>query len=60
MKILVKLAEVETAPYSSELCLDFGEDLEHRVGRLVAHLHQLVQLFGDLDPVHLQGETPVR
>ena len=43
--------------YSSELCLDLEEDLQHRVGRLALQLHQLVQLFGDLDPVHLQGET---
>lgn len=45
--------------YSSELRFDLAEDLEHRVGRLVLHLHQLVQLSGDFYPVHLQGETPI-
>lgn len=52
-----KIAE-ETQTYPSELGLDLGEHLEHRVGWLILHLHQLVQLLGDLDPVDLQGETP--
>lgn len=43
--------------YPSELSPNLGEDLENRVGRLVLHLHQLIQLLGDLYPVHLQGET---
>lgn len=43
--------------YSSELSPDLGEDLENRARRLVLHLHQLIQLLGDLYPVHLQGET---
>lgn len=50
-----KAEEAQTHP--SELGLDLGQHLEHRVGWLTLHLHQLVQLLGDLDPVDLQGET---
>lgn len=46
-----------TQTHPSELGPDLGEHLEHWVCRLVLHLHQLVQLLGDLDPVDLQGET---